>query len=281
MNPWKPTPDLLGPIIVTAKGKAKPDGTPKDVDQEFVALFMIFDELMAQHPPFPQNLTRFKRDPVDETGLFHAINGYVFGNLPGLIVKSGDRVRWHLLGMGSQQDVHTAHWHGKTVQYQSRRTDVVELLPASMVSVDMLADNPGTWLFHCQVTDHMEAGMMATYSIVPPAPKSCPVKFVSGEFWKGRRFFSDHPKFRAPDHPASGAHAGNVLVTAGLASLGDLVDMDETHRPGRTGHDHHQGLSPRQRQHSGLGIFSSENRVRRRQHLDAGASARVLSCLLA
>lgn len=187
-EPMETNAGLLGPIIVTAKGKAKPDGSPKDVDQEFVALFMIFDEVMAKHPDFPQNFARYKRDPKDETGIFHAINGYVFGNLPGLIVKSGDRVRWHLLGMGGEEDIHTAHWHGKTVQNQSRRTDVVELLPASMVSVDMLADNPGTWLFHCQVTDHMEAGMMATYSIVPPAPKSCPVKFVSGEFWKGDEF---------------------------------------------------------------------------------------------
>ena len=36
---------LLGPIIVTAKGKANPDGSPKDVDREFVASFMIFDQL--------------------------------------------------------------------------------------------------------------------------------------------------------------------------------------------------------------------------------------------
>jgi hypothetical protein len=31
---------LLGPIIVTAKGKANPDGSPKDVNREFVASFM-------------------------------------------------------------------------------------------------------------------------------------------------------------------------------------------------------------------------------------------------
>jgi FtsP/CotA-like multicopper oxidase with cupredoxin domain len=32
---------LVGPIIITAKGKANPDGTPKGVNREFVALFMI------------------------------------------------------------------------------------------------------------------------------------------------------------------------------------------------------------------------------------------------
>ena len=35
---------LLGPIIVTAKGKAKPDGSPKDVDREIIALFAAFNE---------------------------------------------------------------------------------------------------------------------------------------------------------------------------------------------------------------------------------------------
>lgn len=44
-------------------------------------------------------------------------------------------------------------------------TDVVELLPASMVSVEMVADNVGEWMYHCHVSDHITAGMMATYII--------------------------------------------------------------------------------------------------------------------
>lgn len=35
---------LSGPLIVTRKGAAKPDGTPADVDVEIVALFEVFDE---------------------------------------------------------------------------------------------------------------------------------------------------------------------------------------------------------------------------------------------
>jgi hypothetical protein len=53
-----------------------------------------------------------------------------------------------------------------------------------MASADMIADNPGTWMFHCHVSDHMEAGMMATYTIYRPRSKSCPVKFVAADFWK-------------------------------------------------------------------------------------------------
>jgi len=158
---------LLGPIIITAPGKTRSDGTPDDVDREFIAMFMIFDEQQGK-----------------AEGLFHTINGYIFGNLPGLVMKQGERVRWYLLGMGNEKDLHTPHWHGKTVTYQHRHTDVVELLPASMASADMIADNPGTWLFHCHVSDHMESGMMATFTIVAPSKRSCPVKLGKGNFWQ-------------------------------------------------------------------------------------------------
>jgi manganese oxidase len=158
---------LMGPIIVTAKGKAKRDGSPKDVDREFVASFMIFNELGAK----PE-------------GQFYAINGFIFGNLPGLIMKRGDKVRWYLLGMGNEIDLHTPHWHGETVTDGRRNTDVIELLPGSMATVDMLADNAGTWMFHCHVQDHMEAGMMAVYTIYAPSQRACPLAFTAGDFWK-------------------------------------------------------------------------------------------------
>ena len=158
---------LLGPIVITAKGKAKPDGSPKDVDREFIASFMIFNELNGR----PQ-------------GQFYAINGFIFGNLPGLTMKQGEKVRWYLLGMGNEIDLHTPHWHGETVTDGKRNTDVIELLPGTMTTVDMLADNPGTWMFHCHVEDHMESGMMAVYTIYPPSTRPCPLAFMAGDFWK-------------------------------------------------------------------------------------------------
>jgi manganese oxidase len=163
---------LSGPIVVTAKGKARPDGSPKDVDREFIASFMIFDELSGK-----------------PSGQFYAINGFIFGNLPGLTMNLGEKVRWYLLGMGNEIDVHTPHWHGETVSDGRKNTDVIELLPGSMTTVDMLADNPGTWMFHCHVADHMEAGMMAVFTVVGQ-PASCPIAFTGGDFWKHPEEFS-------------------------------------------------------------------------------------------
>jgi FtsP/CotA-like multicopper oxidase with cupredoxin domain len=34
------------------------------------------------------------------------------------------------------------------------------------VTADMKADNPGAWLFHCHVNDHITAGMIARYRVV-------------------------------------------------------------------------------------------------------------------
>jgi manganese oxidase len=164
---------LLGPIIVTAKGKANPDGSPKDVDREFVASFMIFNEMGGK-----------------PAGLFYAINGFIFGNLPGLTMRQGEKVRWYLLGMGNEIDLHTPHWHGETVTEGGRNTDLIELLPGSMKTVDMTADNPGTWMFHCHVEDHMEGGMMAVYTIAAPPTRACPVAFIGGDFWKNPEKFT-------------------------------------------------------------------------------------------
>jgi manganese oxidase len=161
---------LLGPIIVTAKGKAKPDGSPNDVDREFVTSFQIFDQKGGK----PE-------------GLFYTINGYIFGNLPGLQMKLGEKVRWYLLAMGNEMDLHTPHWHGETVSEEQRHEDLVELLPGSMKTVDMVADNPGTWMFHCHVEDHMEGGMVATFTIVKPRTRSCPVEFMGGNLWNAEK----------------------------------------------------------------------------------------------
>jgi FtsP/CotA-like multicopper oxidase with cupredoxin domain len=147
-EPTETNAGLLGAIVVTARGKARDDATPADIDREIVLSFQIFDQA-----------------PGHERGQMHAINGFIFGNLPSPVLKTSERVRWYVLGMGNEKDIHTAHWHGKTLRVSGRNTDVVEVFPGGMVTADMVADNPGTWLLHCHVADHLIAGMMATYTI--------------------------------------------------------------------------------------------------------------------
>jgi manganese oxidase len=81
-------------------------------------------------------------------------------------IGSCERVRWYTMGMGTEVDLHTPHWHGNTVLSEGMRTDVLDLLPATMHVADMQPDAAGTWLFHCHVNDHITAGMMSRYRVV-------------------------------------------------------------------------------------------------------------------
>ena len=161
---------LTGFLIVTARGKANADGSPKDIDHEVFSLFEVQDE--NQSPLLDANLRRFTKAPVDvddeafgESNLMHAINGYVYGNGPVVQLHKGQRTRWYLMGMGTEVDLHTPHWHGNTALVNGMRTDVTNLLPASMVTADLTPDAVGTWLFHCHVGDHIAAGMQARYQV--------------------------------------------------------------------------------------------------------------------
>lgn len=162
---------LIGAIIVTARGAAREDGSPKSVTREFVNLYQVFNENKSLY--LRDNLKRLPKrvDPQDEgfqeSNLMHAINGFVYGNLPGLTVRLGERVRWYVMGMGTEVDLHTPHWHGQTVTSMGQRMDMLELLPGSMKVADMVPRTPGTWWMHCHVNDHIAAGMGVVYTVLP------------------------------------------------------------------------------------------------------------------
>ena len=164
---------LIGPIIVTRRGEAKPDGSPKDVDREFVVAFATFDEGVSAY--FMENIvlrgqTRnaIIRDPrFPRALLFYTMNGYSYGTLPMLEMKKGERVRWYLMSAANEDDVHSPHWHGATVISNMMRTDTLSLGPMGMTVADMIPENVGVWLFHCHVNDHLDNGMVAKYKVDP------------------------------------------------------------------------------------------------------------------
>jgi manganese oxidase len=163
---------LMGPIEITRRGMARADGSPNDVDREVFALFSVMNENAS--PFIEANVKRFAKAPrphlddddFNESNLMHSVNGYVFGNQPMITLRKGERVRWYVMSMGTEVDLHTPHWHGNDVTVNGMRMDVISLLPASMVIADMVPDNPGIWLFHCHVNDHIRAGMLTRYRVL-------------------------------------------------------------------------------------------------------------------
>jgi hephaestin len=159
------------------------------VDREFVSLYMIVDENNSwylQHnidtyAGDPKGVNKLETFPYDSSGNFSAvindgfgpanfkntINGYMYANGPVMTMKKGERVRWYVVTIGFGFNFHTPHWHGNVVMQAGHRTDVISIAPAQMETVDMVPDDPGTWMYHCHVDDHMQAGMVALYKVEP------------------------------------------------------------------------------------------------------------------
>jgi len=106
-----------------------------------------------------------------ESNLMHAVNEYVYGNLPGLAMQVGERVRWHVISLGDEQDLHGVHWHGATLLSDGHRVDSIDLIPASMKTLDMVPDDVGQWMLHCHTNHHVVAGMTALHRVYPTMTK--------------------------------------------------------------------------------------------------------------
>jgi hephaestin len=167
---------LIGPIVITRRGMGRPDGSPKDIDHEFFALFMIvdenqshyFDQNVRAHVPDPVKLNRLELVPADPDGnadlplghgfamsnLKYTINGYMYSNGPIMTMRMGF-------------NFHTPHWHGNLVSVRGQYMDVIPTIgPAQFVTADMVPDMAGTWMFHCHVDDHMKGGMQTMYRVL-------------------------------------------------------------------------------------------------------------------
>lgn len=89
-----------------------------------------------------------------------AINGYMFGNLPGIELCQHRAVAWHLFGMGNEVDIHSAFFHGNTLLDRGHRTDVLSLFPATFATAEMVPKANGKWLLACQVNDHLQGRIL-------------------------------------------------------------------------------------------------------------------------
>jgi len=185
---------LIGPLVVVANGQlctrvASPDQglVEGDEDVQYLAvssfntelfnLYMIIDE--NRSPYLSWNMEQYLGNGANvstadpgfvASNRMHAINGYVFGNMPGLKAHVNDQVRWYLLAAGDGTNVHAPHVHGQVAgitlssgEFSSVTT--VPLTPGITRIVDMPTVKGGTWLVQCQTTDHIQAGMLALFTV--------------------------------------------------------------------------------------------------------------------
>jgi FtsP/CotA-like multicopper oxidase with cupredoxin domain len=98
---------------------------------------------------------------------FMTVNGRAFaGNTPVFRARLGQVVQWDVMAMGS--DFHTFHIHGhRWLELNGRPRDTQTIGPAESFRIRWREHNPGTWLYHCHVEDHMLRGMIGIYQVSP------------------------------------------------------------------------------------------------------------------
>jgi len=132
---------LFGVLAIT-------DEQTPEVDREFV-LFL--------HDATPGDVPSLAR-PAD---MFNG--GSFLGNTPTFVARSGDRVRWRIAALGN--DFHVFHLHGHRWHSQGGWVDSQIIGPSTTLTVEYTEDNPGHWLYHCHVNEHMMGGMVGRYTV--------------------------------------------------------------------------------------------------------------------
>ncbi|TKC33359.1 hypothetical protein EI555_001064, partial [Monodon monoceros] len=110
---------LIGPLLICRTNTLSAAHGRQVTVQEFALFFTIFDETKSWY--FTENMERNCRAPCNiqmedptfrEKYRFHAINGYVMDTLPGLAMAQDQKIRWYLLSMGSNENIHSIHFSG-------------------------------------------------------------------------------------------------------------------------------------------------------------------------
>jgi FtsP/CotA-like multicopper oxidase with cupredoxin domain len=118
--------------------------------------------ILGRHEQAPDKEFEVVFSPL---GKFMAIDGRAFvGNTPVFHSAVGDLVQWDVMAMGS--DHHTFHVHGHhwlTAGGIARDTQTIG--PAESQRFRWREQEPGTWIYHCHVEDHMMRGMIGIYQV--------------------------------------------------------------------------------------------------------------------
>lgn len=104
----------------------------------------------------------FKIAGVDQENVF-TLDGKAFPEAPVLKVRLGAKVLLRLVN-ASAENQHVMHLHGYTFKVVALdgnplnhpyAANTVNLEPSQTADVAFTADNPGCWMFHCHILDHM------------------------------------------------------------------------------------------------------------------------------
>jgi FtsP/CotA-like multicopper oxidase with cupredoxin domain len=116
----------------------------------------------------------FSVAPSWKHGIDFLVNGHV--HTPDKPVNVGELQVWEVSNTSLMD--HPFHLHGfffqvieeneKAPAYKAWK-DTYNLKPKSKIKIAWVPDNrPGSWMYHCHILEHHEAGMMAHFEVIDP-----------------------------------------------------------------------------------------------------------------
>jgi CopA family copper-resistance protein len=136
---------------------------------------LVYTDLIAlADNPDPRPPTRTKE--IHLTGnmerFMWSFDGLKFSEVKEPIsFRKDERVR--IVLVNDTMMAHPIHLHGHFFEVvnghpgRHPRKHTINMLPGGKVTLDLTADAPGDWAFHCHLLFHMHAGMMQTVSVRP------------------------------------------------------------------------------------------------------------------
>ena len=133
------------------------------MDQSIAGGMFGMLSILGRRDPLPDREFEVVFSPFGKD--FMAIDGRAFvGNTPVFRSKVGQTVQWDVMAMGS--DHHTFHVHGhRWIDPDGTPRDTQTVGPAESFRIRWREHDPGTWLYHCHVEDHMMRGMIGIYQV--------------------------------------------------------------------------------------------------------------------
>ncbi|MDT8387446.1 MAG: copper resistance system multicopper oxidase [Thiogranum sp.] len=168
-------PDKHGPASITMAQSAY-----RRLDNPGVGLgddgwrVLTYSQLRAlQRPPNRRAPTR--EFDLHLTGNMHkfiwGFDGKKWSESDMIRFEYGERLRINMINDTMMS--HPIHLHGMWMDLYAGgnldtnpRKHTVNVQPAELLTVDITADAPGQWAFHCHLLYHMEAGMFRTVAVV-------------------------------------------------------------------------------------------------------------------
>jgi len=176
-NAMDGVPDVTQPTVkvgqsFTYEFTAEPSGTfiyhshHNSAVQEPKGLYGMFIVDPKPGSPLAQRDAQYGKDVVQVLGEFEGhfvINGKAFPATESIQVKVGEKVRIRLANLG--QAMHPMHLHGyhfkivgtdgNPVEGPPLVKDTISIGPGERYDLEFVADNPGTWVFHCHILSHV------------------------------------------------------------------------------------------------------------------------------